>query len=217
LKKTLFAVIFGPRFGLCEKNLKSDALCFKLIPYFCSPIFRQMEKKNEFLIPVSGLALGSHAYQYEINDDFFAGMDYSEVQQGRVTVKLDIDRQETMLTLHFDLKGTVRVPCDRCADEFDQPIESQQQFFLKLGTENAEESDEVAVVSPDLNEYDIRPLVYEYIILAIPMHRVHPEGSCNPEVLAMLNQEVVAEAEEDDTDTIDPRWAALKDIKLNDK
>ena len=64
-----------------------------------------MEKKNEFLIPVSGLALGSHSYQYEINDGFFAGMDYSEVQQGRVTVKLDIDRQETMLTLHFDLKG----------------------------------------------------------------------------------------------------------------
>jgi uncharacterized metal-binding protein YceD (DUF177 family) len=175
-----------------------------------------MEKKNEFLIPVSGLALGSHSYQYEINDGFFAGMDYSEVQQGRVTVKLDIDRQETMLTLHFDLSGTVRVPCDRCADEFDLPIESQQQFFIKLGTENAEESDDVVVVSPDLNEYDIRPLVYEYIILAIPMHRVHPEGQCNPAVIAMLNREEMP-AEEEETDTIDPRWAALKDIDLNDK
>ena len=175
-----------------------------------------MEKKIEFLIPVSGLALGSHSYQYEINDGFFAGMDYSEVQQGRVTVKLDIDRQETMLTLHFDLSGTVRVPCDRCADEFDQPIESQQQFFIKLGTENAQESDDVAVVSPDMNEYDIRTLVYEYIILAIPMHRVHPEGQCNPAVIAMLNREEMP-AEEEETDTIDPRWAALKDIDLNDK
>ena len=175
-----------------------------------------MEKKNEFLIPVSGLALGQHAYQYEINDDFFAGMDYSEVQQGKVSVKLDIDRQETMLTLHFDLEGSVRVPCDRCADEFDLPIESQQQFFIKLGTENAEESDDVAVVSAETSEYDIRPLVYEYIILAIPMHRVHPEGQCNPEVLAMLNHEE-ALAEEEETDTIDPRWAALKDINLNDK
>ena len=175
-----------------------------------------MEKKNEFLIPVSGLALGSHSFEYEIGNDFFAGMDYSEVQQGKVSVKLDIDRQETMLTLHFDLQGSVRVPCDRCADEFDQPIESQQDFFLKLGTENAQESDDVAVVSPELNEYDIAPLVYEYIILAIPMHRVHPEGQCNPEVLAMLNQEVVEE-EEEASDTVDPRWAALKDIKLDDK
>ena len=175
-----------------------------------------MEKKNEFLIPVSGLALGQHAYQFEINDDFFAGMDYSEVQQGKVSVKLDIDRQETMLTLHFDLKGSVRVPCDRCADEFDLPIESQQEFFVKLGTENAEESDDVAVVSAETSEYDIRPLVYEYIILAIPMHRVHPDGQCNPEVIAMLNREEV-EPEEEASDTIDPRWAALKDINLNDK
>ena len=169
------------------------------------------------MIPVSGLALGSHSFQYEIDDDFFAGMDYSEVQQGRVDVKLDIDRQETMLTLHFDLKGSVRVPCDRCADEFDLPIESSQDFFLKLGTENAEESDDVAVVSAELSEYDIRPLVYEYIILAIPMHRVHPEGECNPEVLAMLNAEAEVPAEEEASDDIDPRWAALKDIKLNDK
>ena len=176
-----------------------------------------MEKKNEFLIPVSGLALGSHTFGYEIGDDFFAGMEYSEVQQGKVHVDLDIDRQETMLTLHFDLEGSVRVPCDRCADEFDQPIESRQDFFLKLGTENAQESDDVAVVSPELSEYDIRPLVYEYIILAIPMHRVHPEGECNPEVIAMLNQEAAPVEDDKDTDEIDPRWAALKDIKLNDK
>ena len=174
-----------------------------------------MEKKNEFLIPVSGLALGSHTFEYEIDNDFFAGMDYSEVQQGKVSVKLDIDRQETMLTLHFDLQGSVRVPCDRCADEFDQPIESQQDFFLKLGTENAEESDDVAVVSPDLNEYDVRPLVYEYIILAIPMHRVHPEGQCNPEVMAMLTTEERVEETKEENE-IDPRWAALKNIKLED-
>ena len=175
-----------------------------------------MEKKNEFLIPVSGLALGSHSYRYEIDDDFFAAMDYSEVQHGRVSVNLDINRQETLLTLDFGLKGSVRVMCDRCADEFDLPIESSQEFFIKLGTENAEESDDVAVVPADLGEYDIRPLVYEYIILAIPMHRVHPEGECNPEVMAMLNREE-APAKEEETDTIDPRWAALKDIDLNDK
>ena len=176
----------------------------------------RMEKKNEFLIPVCGLALGSHSFSYEINDDFFEGMDYSEIQQGRVNVRLDVDRQETMLVLHFDLEGSVRVACDRCADEFDLPIESRQDFFIKLGTENAEESDDVAVVSAELSEYDIRPLVYEYIILAIPMHRVHPEGECNPEVLAMLSQETIA-ADEEATDEIDPRWAALKDINLNDK
>ena len=175
-----------------------------------------MDKKNEFLIPVSGLALGSHSYQFEINDDFFVEREYSEIQQGKLSVRLDIDRQETLMTLDFSIKGTVRVPCDRCADEFDLPISDEREFFLKLGTENAEESDDVEVISADQADYDVSSLIYEFIILAIPMHRVHPEGQCNPEVLAMLNQEVVEE-EEEASDAIDPRWAALKDIKLEDK
>ena len=175
-----------------------------------------MKKTIEFLIPVCGLALGSHSYQFEINDDFFAEMDYSEIQQGKVTVNLDVERQETMLVMYFDLKGSVRVPCDRCADEFDQPIESRQDFFVKLGTENAEESDDVAVVPADQSEFDVRSLVYEYIILAVPMHRVHPEGECNPQVMEMLLQQELP-AEEEEENSVDPRWAALKDIDLNDK
>ena len=171
-----------------------------------------MEKKNEFLIPVSGLALGKHSYQFEINDGFFAGMDYSEVQRGKVNIDLGIDRQETMLTLHFDIEGNVCVPCDRCADEFFLPIADKHEFFIKLGTENAEESDDVVAVPAIQSSYDISSLIYEYIILAIPMHRVHPEGKCNPEVMAMLTD--TPESIEVEEETIDPRWAALKDIKL---
>ena len=174
-----------------------------------------MEKENTYLIPISGLALGKHSFQYEITDEFFKGMDYSEIQQGKVSVNLDIDRVETMLTLTFDIEGTVRVMCDRCADEFDQPIDSNQVFYIKLGTENAEESDDVMVMPADQHDFDLTSLIYEFIILSIPMHRVHPEGQCNPEIIDMLNG--MQEVAEEDEESIDPRWAALKDIKLNDK
>ncbi len=174
-----------------------------------------MEKKNEFLIPVSGLALGSHSYQFEINDGFFAEREYSEIQQGKVVVSLDIDRQETLMVLHFGIEGTVRVACDRCADEFDLPIRDEREFFLKLGTENAQESDDVEVVQAEQADYDISSLVYEFIILAVPMHRVHPEGQCNPEVMAMLTAEAPVEEAQEENE-MDPRWAALKDIKLED-
>ena len=175
-----------------------------------------MEKKNEFLIPVSGLALGSHSYQFEINDGFFAEREYSEIQHGKVDVSLDIDRQETLMVLHFGIEGTVRVACDRCADEFDLPIRDEREFFLKLGTENAQESDDVEVVQAEQADYDISSLVYEFIILAVPMHRVHPEGQCNPEVMAMLTAEQTVEETEEEKE-IDPRWAALKSIKIEDK
>jgi len=173
-----------------------------------------MEKDNEFLIPVSGLALGVHDFKFDIDDAFFAEMDYSEVKQGKVSVELNIVREERMMTLTFQLEGTVRVPCDRCADEFDIPIQSEQVFTIKLGSEEVEESDDMVVVPADQHAYDIRSLVYEYIILAIPIHRVHPEGECNPEVLALISQDDgVVEEKEVETD---PRWAALKGIKFED-
>ena len=172
-----------------------------------------MEKDNEFLIPVSGLALGVHSFEFDIKDDFFADMDYSEVKQADVTVDLEVLREELMMTLNFHLEGKVLVPCDRCADEFFIPIQSDQVFYIKFGAEGVEESDDVVVVPAEEHAYDVRSLIYEYIILSIPMHRVHPEGKCNPEVLALLSHD---EEPSDEEETTDPRWAALKEIKIED-
>lgn len=172
-----------------------------------------MEKDNEFLIPVSGLALGVHNFKFDIRDDFFARFEYSEVKQGEVTVNLEVEREELMMTLSFQLEGKVLVSCDRCADEFYIPIQSEQVFYIKFGADEAEESDDVAVVPAEEHAYDVSSLVYEYIILAIPMHRVHPDGECNPKVIAMLSHDEEPSEEESG---IDPRWAALKDVKIEE-
>ena len=173
-----------------------------------------MEKENEFLIPVSGLALGVHSFKFDIQDEFFAGLEYSEVKQGTVTVDLEVVREELMMTLNFHLEGKVLVPCDRCADEFYIPIRSEQVFYIKFGAEEVEESEDVAVVPAEEHAYDVSSLIYEYIILAIPIHRVHPEGECNPKVLALLSHDE-EDSEEKEVET-DPRWAALKDVKIED-
>ncbi len=173
-----------------------------------------MEKENEFLIPVSGLALGVHHFTFDINDDFFADLDYSEVKHGQVKVDLEVVREELMMTLTFHLEGKVLVPCDRCADEFFIPIQSEQVFYIKLGAEEVEESDDVAVVPAEEHAYEVRSLIYEYIILSIPIHRVHPEGECNPEVLALLSHD--EEPVDDTAVETDPRWAALRDAKVED-
>ena len=172
-----------------------------------------MEKGNEYQIPINGLALGNHSYHFDIKDDFFEGMDYSEIHQGTVFIDLDIEKTELMMTLNFALQGKVRVACDRCADEFDISIENNEVYYVKFGSEVAEESDDVIVVPADQHDFDISSLIYEYIILSIPIHRVHPEGECNPEVLQMLSHEEEPVAEEENE--TDPRWAALKNIKLD--
>ena len=174
-----------------------------------------MEKENELSIPVSGLALGVHSFKFDINDDFFADLEYSEVKHGTVTVDLEVEREESMMTLNFHIEGEVEVPCDRCADEFFIPIQSEQVFYIKLGAEEVgEESEDMAVVSAEEHAYDVSSLIYEYIILSIPIHRVHPEGECNPQVLALLSHDE-EDSEEKEVET-DPRWAALRGLKIED-
>ena len=78
--------------------------------------------------------MGRHSYHFEVRDAFFEGMDYSEIQQGNVAIDLDVEKTELMMTLNFALQGTVRVACDRCADEFDMAIENRPVFFVKFGS-----------------------------------------------------------------------------------
>lgn len=172
-----------------------------------------MEKQVEYQIPISGLSLGKHDFRYEIDSDFFADFEYSEVREGSIEVCLTIDRRETMMDLHFDIRGWVLLPCDRCADEFQQTIENGYDFFVKLGTEYVEESDDVVVLPAEQPSFGVKTLIYEFIILSLPIHRLHPDGECNPEVLKFLSEQTEVEDEKEDTD---PRWQALKGLKIED-
>ena len=55
--------------------------------------------------------------------------------------------------------------------------------------------------------------MYEYVVVAMPMQKLHEDGECDPEVLKYLNTEAEqTEASEE----IDPRWEALKQLKNED-
>ncbi len=159
------------------------------------------------------MSLGKHHFDFEIGEAFFADLSYAEVTQGKVKVGLEIDKQENMLHFHFDIDGTLEVPCDRCADAFDIGIEGTNELFIKYGEEYLEESEDVLVITKDQHLFDIRHLLYEYIVLLLPYKRVHPDDehgspTCNPQVLELLKAHQAPEE-------IDPRWEALK--KLKDK
>ena len=58
-------------------------------------------------------------------------------------------------------------------------------------------------------------LIYEYIILSLPIHRVHQDVSeCNQEVIKYLENSANNIVEEDEE--IDPRWKCLEELKEKD-
>lgn len=117
-----------------------------------------------------------------------------------------------MLELDISFSGNVELECDVCTGLYAQPIRGEERLIVKFGEESYDETDEIIVLHPGEYEINIAQPLYEFIHLALPARRVHPEGECDPEVLKKLEELNSGEEEKDDTD---PRWDALKGLNLN--
>ncbi|MEP7167761.1 MAG: DUF177 domain-containing protein [Bacteroidota bacterium] len=173
-----------------------------------------MEYLSKFDIPFSSLPYGVHRYEYEIEDKFFACFENSVIQKGKIHVNLDIDRQETMLILDFEFKGSYELECDRCLEKFDFPIDGYHNLIIKLAQEtDGEPDDDVITLSSHEQSMHIAQPLYDYLSLLIPYRKTHPddeqgESTCDPEFLKKL--EGLSHHEENHND---PRWEALKKLK----
>ena len=178
-----------------------------------------MRKDKTYIIPFVGLSIGKHLYQYEIGDTFFEQIEYSEVKKGKIKVDLTLNKQSTMLLLDFSIKGEINIPCDRCNEDFNLPVKSKHQLVVKTGGEQvANTEDDMIFVSSTDSEIDISHCLYEYIILSLPIKRVHPddaegESTCDKEVMKKLRKYSIKE--EKKNSSIDPRWEKLANLKLN--
>ena len=174
-----------------------------------------MMKKEEhiFTIPLAGLPFGHTDYQYVIDDKFFEERDYSEVRKGVVNLHLGVKKMETMFVLTLDFEGKVVLQCDRCGDDYEQAIADSAEIYLKYGAEKSDDEEDVIIITKNDSEFDLSDLIYEYIILSLPIHRTHDDESlCNQEVLAKLHNfsqsEATTEEEEDN-----PWKQMMKDLK----
>lgn len=171
-----------------------------------------MKVGNDYILPIAGLSIGYHDFEYNIDNVFFENFEFSEVQKADVKVNLNVEKRERESILTFKFEGSVFIACDRCNEEYEQPIENEAVIYLKYGHEYEEESDDVLVIPSEEGEFDISSIIYEYIILSLPIHRVHQDiNDCNQEVISYL--EKMANHHDAENDKIDPRWKCLEELK----
>jgi uncharacterized metal-binding protein YceD (DUF177 family) len=175
--------------------------------------------KTKYNIEFKGLNEGLHKYEFSVNDKFFEHFKEGLVENGDVTVKVELEKRSVFLKIHFKLSGWLELSCDRCLEEYQQDVELETELFVKFGEEKGfDEGDNVIWVLPEEHVINLTQLIYEYVTLSIPMRHVHPdetgENSCNQEMLDILDN--IAQAEEiEEEEEFDPRWAALKNLKNN--
>lgn len=168
---------------------------------------------DKFLIGFDGLKLGEHDFKFLVDTAFFKELEYSEIQEGKVVIDAVFTKSERLMEMDLSFEGEVIVPCDRCGEDFSMPIDFEESVVVKLGDEN-DEDEGMIILKRGETEFDISHYLYESISLSLPTARVHPEVDgeprCDESIMAKINE---GKNDNKDDDDIDPRWAALKNLK----
>lgn len=169
---------------------------------------------NLFGINIIGLSHGTHVFNYELNEDFFKQYGANEIKKGNLRATVDLKKHETFIECFLNVKGTIEATCDRSLESFDLPITVDQLVVYKFGNEDKEVSENVQMISRDTATLDIGQPLYEYVLLAIPLKKIHPrfqDEETEEETTLIYSTE--SEEKEQEEKPIDPRWEKLKKLK----
>lgn len=176
-----------------------------------------MKFLKEYSIPFTGLKLGIHHFEFEVKDSFFDEFEYSLVKSGKLKVALELEKQETMMILNFQIQGLIQLGCDVCLANYPYPVDFSERQIVKMsGEDNVEDdTEEIIVLKRSDTEINVSTLIYEFINLSAPyISRCEDEGNtewCDRQMIEKLKQ--LAPGPKEEIEDVDPRWEALKNIK----
>lgn len=124
-----------------------------------------MGKFTLYKLPLKSLPVGTHHYEYLLDNEFFRNIDGPEVQKGKVSVTLSVKRTADVFELDFVINGVIQVPCDRCLDDLDLEVDTKEKLYVKFGAEYSDENDNVVIVPEAEGEINIAWFLYEFIAL----------------------------------------------------
>ncbi|MBK8702057.1 MAG: DUF177 domain-containing protein [Saprospiraceae bacterium] len=168
-----------------------------------------MKVLEHFSIPYQGLKNELHTFHFQVDEAFFHCFENALVGKGEFEVELELDKRPDMAIANFSLTGHVVVPCNRCLEDFELPIETDFTLHIKYG-DNDSGNDEVIFIDPDTSKVNFAQPIYEWICVSLPMVTVHEDiEDCDPEMIKKLK----GESDDDDDDNI---WSGLKKMNLDD-
>ncbi|MDE5662571.1 MAG: DUF177 domain-containing protein [Muribaculaceae bacterium] len=159
-----------------------------------------MGKFTAYKVQLAQLKDGHHEQDFVIDTDFFKNMERTDIHKADVKVHLDLEKKHDVYDCTFHCQGVVEVACDRCLDPLEIEIDTTYHIIVKYGEEYNDESDDILVI-PESNTYlNVAYMLYDTVVLCIPLRHVHPIGKCNRAMLTALSKHRSAGADGDEAD-----------------
>ncbi len=169
-----------------------------------------MKDFRDYKIEIFGLKNGTHEFDFSFDQLFFEAFENSLLSKGKGTCKVEMNKTDSMITLHFDVTGSLELECDRSLELFNHPFHTTKELIYKYGDEEKELSEDVYVITKGTQELNIALYLFEIIHLEIPMKKIHPNYQDENEADELIFS---SEKEEQKEESVDPRWNALKKLK----
>ncbi len=175
-----------------------------------------MGKSGDYSIKFLGISDGRHEFNFHINKDLFLQYDNDSIKDADIEITVDFEKNVRFLSLSFDIKGSVETLCDRCLDTLNLNIDYSPALHVNFGdyTSDLTDIDDVMTLSRSEDTLDLSKHFYDYIMLNIPIQKVHSQENgdkCNDEMLARIEKYEIGNNNLEQ-DEIDPRWDKLKHL-----
>ncbi|WP_422360261.1 YceD family protein [Reichenbachiella sp.] len=177
-----------------------------------------MKADRQYKIDIFGLKIGLHEFDFEFDKKLFENIEDSVIESGHGKCTVILDKKERLISMDFKIEGVIELICDRSLESFDYPINIEENLIVKYGEEYDDSEDELLVIPDTQESLNVELNIYEYLTLAVPMKKIHPdfqddEDDEEHELALVYTSEDEEADDKEDNEVIDPRWAALKNVK----
>lgn len=149
-----------------------------------------MKPQDKYSIDIQALTPGVHSFEFEVKDDLFTMWEESEIKKGELKVDIELRKLSSMLELDIRIVGQVEVTCDRCLEEFMQPVDYFGKLVVKITDQQGEDDGDIMWLHPSDSRLSLAQYIYESAVLSLPFQRVHPSLSeCNQDMLSRFTVE----------------------------
>lgn len=172
---------------------------------------------SKYDINIYGLQERIHEYSFEGNEAFFSEFEQDIIEGGRFIARIVLEKTSTFIKLDIDLTSHLRLICDRSLEEFEEEFYSKEKHIFKFGAISEEMSDEIEVIPFGTAKINIAQLLFEYILLQVPVKKLHPRFRDEEEAEGIMVYTDPSFQEEEKEEKLDPRWASLINLKIKNK
>lgn len=126
-----------------------------------------------FVIELRNLASGNSSFEWKAGREFFETFGNPDILDADIDVTAVVSNHGLTIGVKAAIAGSVTVPCDRCLEDLQLPVETSFE----------------ETYAPEGTQLDLSQDVYDFVLTSMPMQRVHPEGGCNGDTTKYINIE----------------------------